>query len=289
MNRLKLAGMLTIVLAAAPARAQTAPAGVRAAGMGGAFTAVADDATATYWNPAGLASGTFFGLTLDTNVLDRQSGQFVGLGLPPFGISYFRTSSSTAGGESGRNGPVESFVVHHAGATLVQSIGDRGLAAGATLGVVHGNGATAFGADAGVMLSGALGKIGLVAHNLTAPLLNGVRLERQVRAGMSVNARPDLVIAADFDLTSTPSAQGDRRDVAIGAEAHPLSRLWVRGGTHWNTRHDSAASAGHAGAAPIGTAGASVAVYGSIRAEGQVSFGASSGDRGWGVGLSFVY
>ena len=28
--------------------------GVRALGMGGAFVAVADDATAAYWNPAGL-------------------------------------------------------------------------------------------------------------------------------------------------------------------------------------------------------------------------------------------
>ena len=28
--------------------------GARALGMGGAFVAVADDATATYWNPAGL-------------------------------------------------------------------------------------------------------------------------------------------------------------------------------------------------------------------------------------------
>src|SRR4030067_505451 len=30
------------------------PVGPRAMGMGGAFTAVADDATAPYWNPAGM-------------------------------------------------------------------------------------------------------------------------------------------------------------------------------------------------------------------------------------------
>jgi hypothetical protein len=32
--------------------------GARSEGMGGAFTAVADDAYATYWNPAGLAQIT---------------------------------------------------------------------------------------------------------------------------------------------------------------------------------------------------------------------------------------
>ena len=31
--------------------------GTRAQGMGGAFVGVADDASAVYWNPAGLAGG----------------------------------------------------------------------------------------------------------------------------------------------------------------------------------------------------------------------------------------
>src|SRR5213593_698647 len=51
---------------ARPAEAQSAEAiGVRAQGMGGAFTAVADDATATWWNPAGLAAGAYFNLILE--------------------------------------------------------------------------------------------------------------------------------------------------------------------------------------------------------------------------------
>ena len=32
--------------------------------MGGAFVAVADDSTATWWNPAGQAAGAFFDVTL---------------------------------------------------------------------------------------------------------------------------------------------------------------------------------------------------------------------------------
>src|ERR1051325_3344082 len=49
------------LLAAAPARAPKYPAeflkipvGARAVGMGGAFAAVADDATSPFWNPAGM-------------------------------------------------------------------------------------------------------------------------------------------------------------------------------------------------------------------------------------------
>ena len=33
--------------------------------MGGAFVAVADDATATWWNPAGLAGGAYFSAILE--------------------------------------------------------------------------------------------------------------------------------------------------------------------------------------------------------------------------------
>ena len=46
---------------ALPANAQIYEiVGTRAQGMGGAFVAVADDATATWWNPAGLATGAYF-------------------------------------------------------------------------------------------------------------------------------------------------------------------------------------------------------------------------------------
>src|SRR5258708_35894361 len=40
--------------------------GVRASGMGGAFTAVADDATASWWNPAGMAGGAYFNALIES-------------------------------------------------------------------------------------------------------------------------------------------------------------------------------------------------------------------------------
>ncbi len=37
----------------------------RAQGMGGAFVGVADDATASWWNPAGLATGAYFNVVIE--------------------------------------------------------------------------------------------------------------------------------------------------------------------------------------------------------------------------------
>src|SRR3954468_21692066 len=91
------------------------PVGVRAAGMGGAFTAVADDASAVYWNPGGLASGAFFGLTIDYNTADRGSAGTIALATPPVGISYYRTATGEL--PNSRNG----LVAHHAGLTVVHS------------------------------------------------------------------------------------------------------------------------------------------------------------------------
>ena len=55
-----------LILWASPASAQHVfeSVGERALGMGGAFVAVADDATAVHWNPAGLVTGPAAGMTI---------------------------------------------------------------------------------------------------------------------------------------------------------------------------------------------------------------------------------
>ena len=271
------------------------PTGVRAAGMAGAFTAVADDATAAVWNPAGFASGSYFSLAVDGNRFDQQSALFVGMGTPPLALTYYR--NATGGVANSRN----RLVTQDFGVSLVQSLGDSGVAIGTTLKLVHGvtSAATAgstsankFDADVGVMVSRGLGQIGLAVRNLTQPSFSvpvgssTIRLDRTVRGGVAVHAAREVMIAADAELTTATTASGRWRDAAVGVESQRFSRVWLRGGVHWNT---AGGGSGGTGAAPIAAFGTSYWIRGGLAADAQVSAGSSRGNRGWGVGLRFTF
>lgn len=67
--------------------------------MAGAFVAVADDATAAYWNPAGLSMGAFLSLLVDRTTRDstvaglgrtEASSTFAGLSTNAVALSYYR-------------------------------------------------------------------------------------------------------------------------------------------------------------------------------------------------------
>src|ERR1700738_3282649 len=74
--------------------------GTRAQGMGGAFVAVADDATATWWNPAGIAL-SFFSLVTERARTTEPSGAVppgpawrgdtasLAASFPALGLSYY--------------------------------------------------------------------------------------------------------------------------------------------------------------------------------------------------------
>jgi hypothetical protein len=139
---------LLVISAPLTAAAQDSEAvGIRAQGMGGAFTAVADDSTASWWNPAGLASGPFFNLILEASST-RQPGEGgaipawrgtsrgFSIAYPALALSYYRLRVSEiqpVGSTAGTGGSREdtgaesvrlrSLIRHQFGATVGQSLG----------------------------------------------------------------------------------------------------------------------------------------------------------------------
>ncbi|MGE5362095.1 MAG: conjugal transfer protein TraF [Bacteroidales bacterium] len=168
-RRLRVLVCLATLVSARIAGAQTPEStGVRAQGLAGAFVAIADDVTATYWNPAGLSNAPLFDATLQRSVLsnpfDRagrvpsdggtsSASTFLAFAIPSFGVSVLRTVTltslpPTAWAADSRQqdrpgGAVVSRMVTTAlGATLVQSLTGH-LVAGTTVKAVRGSFGTA--------------------------------------------------------------------------------------------------------------------------------------------------
>ena len=131
--------------------------GTRAMGMGGAFVAVASDSSATWWNPAGLATGPFSDVGVARAVTDpkedlpagRDRASWFAATVPAVGFSYYRlritdirpsgpTAEPGANREDTRAGvSLRSFSATELGLTVVQSV-LPGVHAGVTLKYVRG-------------------------------------------------------------------------------------------------------------------------------------------------------
>jgi F plasmid transfer operon, TraF, protein len=136
--------------------------GTRALGMGGAFVAVADDASATWWNPAGLPNSLIVdGIAEGStgrlrNGGDRPISEMTGsewtsggvaFAFPVVAASYFRTRESRlepaiAGAPPGRENEGtarvgRSLLLHQFGLSLAHSLGDA-VVLGATVRVMRG-------------------------------------------------------------------------------------------------------------------------------------------------------
>lgn len=141
--------------------------GTRAQGMSGAFVAVADDATSTWWNPAGIATGALFNLVFEKGRVTqpetpkdlaparRSSASGFAMAYPALGLSYYRLRVSQIapiapigppaqnrqelGGEDRH---VRSLAASQFGVTVGQSLGDH-LVLASTLKVMRGGVASA--------------------------------------------------------------------------------------------------------------------------------------------------
>jgi hypothetical protein len=315
---------------ARPAPGQTVETvGSRALGMGGAFVAVADDSSATWWNPGALAAGPFFDSTLGRGEVEpasfeRGTASWVALATPSLGLSNYRTRLAstrpldpTAGGagnreEDGGAVPVAHWQVSQWGVTLVQTL-LPGVHAGATLKYMRGTvrtGVAPDGADdaAGLDVAEALTDgdrqsrfdldLGVLA--VAGPVRVGV-LARHLREPDFGAAGPrfdrQVRVGAAFDAAAVGGPElvlSVDTDVRAYASATGERRVVAAGVEQWLAGRRVGLRAGvrrnRAGAREqVYTAGASVRVTDALYLDGWLARGRDDAHRAWGVATRVTY
>ncbi|MBI5867741.1 MAG: PorV/PorQ family protein [candidate division Zixibacteria bacterium] len=225
--------------------------GARPLGMGNSFVAIADDATAVYWNPAGLVSGNiaeFFvsyanrfgvgirdvslGFTLPTERRYRLGAAFVRTSVD--GIT--RSSRADADGRpivEGSFGDSENAFILAMGYRLHRMI-SMGLATKFLLHQLDTWSANGLGFDLGFMFTPVDAiSLGLNVQNLNNPRMRWNTLERSYD-NISTNVKAGCAVRL-FSRRLTVSLDADDSDVGGrvfhgGAEFHPTSYVGVRGG-----------------------------------------------------------
>ncbi len=323
MRHLGLSAIAALAVSVGSAAAQSfETVGTRAAGMGGAFVGVADDASAVYWNPAGFASGALFTFVLDRNTAEldtpnegpaaSRSGFLMALGVPALGLSYYRLRSIDLKPLQTLVGPAvveaNSLVTHHVGATLVQSIAP-GMAVGATLKLVRGvasstqqpaterdnllddhgdltaEGTTRFDADLGVMATLGRVKAGLTVRNVSEPAF-------RTPGGRSLNLERQARAGVSVAPVEGWVVAADSDLLESHGPAGPIRTFaaGTEGRVHRRAFLRGGVSVNTAGErAPTVSAGASFAATASFLVDVQVTGGSDKAARGWGVAGRFGY
>ena len=237
-----IAGLLAgLFLAAGSAGGQTL--GTRAAGMGEAFVAVADDATSVYWNPAGMATGAYFSFVVDfedgTGPGDGQppdrgasesGARFIGFTVPPLGVAYYRLSHRVAGPEAsaGTSVPVREdgrrsvrgLTTSNVGVTLAQSVADFLVVAG-TVKIVRGE------VSAGEVVAPDAAAALAAAHGL--PVQGTTRVDVDAGVMVSVDRWRAGLVARNL---TTPSFAGPEQNAAM-VDLDREARVGAAWGSGW--------------------------------------------------------
>ncbi len=314
-----------LVLVAAIPMASTAQqtfevVGSRALGMGGAFVAVADDPTAVFWNPAGLASGQPAGATIEWVRFrngDRKgaaaagpwqrSAKFVSLGTWPIGLSYADFDETVLVADTAAGGLLaRRFSTRHYGATLLQTL-TEGLVVGTTLKYIRGtlasgpatgaNAGEALGAaptpaqtgdskgvfdvDTSVMFDARVFRVGWTMRNLRSP-----RFEEPSGSAIELKRRSRIglaVLPAD-GLIFAVDLDLNTADLPGGP-----SRMVAVGAEHMLGSRLAVRGGARwnleGARAAVGSLGASFALRPGAWLDGHVTHGRAQGERGFGLAL----
>lgn len=215
-------------------------AGARAQGLGTGYTAVADDVTAFFWNPAGLArlerrevSATHAELYQDTRY------DFAGYAHPTrqgtFGIAATYLSQGSLEGRSASRQRTSDFgssdlAVSLGGSRIMAANASVGLSAKLIRSEIAGLTASGFAFDLGGQWKSQRGvSLGLSALNL-GPSMNfngkGFNLPLTLASGVGVPLFNRILLSADF----RHAVHDARTEVGMGGELSLGSALFLRAG-----------------------------------------------------------
>lgn len=170
--------------------------GARALGMGDAYTAVADDASAVYWNTAGLSrvkSGQL-GLTYDKWFVDTMFGQIqfaypLSVGTIGADIIYLNTGSLMGMDDSGH--PTQALNLYNIGGCVGYGISlTESISVGVALKLISqstGNlSSSGIAADAGFLFKTGIFAAGLNLQNIGSSSGSGYSLPTNIKVGIAV-------------------------------------------------------------------------------------------------------
>ena len=291
--------------------------GSRALGMGGAFVAVADDPSAVFWNPAGLAGGQPAGATIEWVRFRfgnqdaspsagpwRQSAKFVSLGTWPIGLSYANFSDTRLVTAEDGSLLAQRFSTKHIGATVLQTL-VPGVVVGATLKYVRGTVATGpalettvgealdeagdldgrssgtFDIDAGAMLDGRVFRLGWTMRNLRSPTFDGIAgtaIELKRQSRVGLSVFPGSGVIFALDLdVNTAELPSGPRRNLAAGAEFLISRAFA---VRAGARRNLEGDR-----TTVGSVGASLALKPGTWLDGHFTQGRSRGERGFGIAL----
>jgi hypothetical protein len=291
--------------------------GERALGMGGAFVAVADDATAVHWNPAGLVAGPAAGMTIGWHRFQignpdsalqagpaRRRATLTSLGTWPLGLAYGRFETSRLIEDADGMVVAETLQTSQYSATILQSA-TTALVIGSTLKYVRGHaaqvpvsGATVgdglsragdleaprhgrFDLDMGVMANLAPLRIGLTWKNLRSPSFGEIRRPENT---LPRQARLGVAILPSNGLTLAMDLDLNTVDLRDG-----LRRMFAIGGEGRVGRRLLVRAGGRAdleGARePVGAVGLSVGLRTGVWLDAHYAQGRHDEQREFGAAL----
>jgi hypothetical protein len=224
--------------------------GARATGMGGAFLAVADDASGVFWNPAGLGFTSGLKLTgMRTQLYsisdlseDCVAVTYSGWRRAGFGMGWARTGLGDIYNEN----------------TYVFGAGTRflfdGLSVGGALRIYHlaapgydyyndpnfTDGDTGYAADAGLLYRGSNWSLAAAVRNLGEPELSlistteaGDAIHTEVRVGGTYTFREVMLIAGEVRRSAdVPGYYGGTTSYYLGTEVWFYDVFALRSGLH---------------------------------------------------------